>query len=202
MLFGLVHSRVSTRASLSLCAERAWLILFHGELLETGGRQSFQCLCAHLPLGEGGALRELIAHERLDVLGILAWHLERQQESGRALRTSNTSASCATSGRAVWHLRPRQNRWCRRSCAWRYSTSWQRRAPRHRWRSGQECSWPPRTSLHKPEVSVVTTLSKVEASLIVTFFTVSASDCKISSSWSSSYTIAQSASRTTSCTIT
>ena len=49
-------------------------------------------------------------------------------------------------------------------------------------------------------VSVVSTLSKAEASLIVTFFAVSAPDCEVSSSRSSSYTMAQSASRTTSCT--
>ena len=51
------------------------------------------------------------------------------------------------------------------------------------------------------QVGVVTTLSKVEASLIVTFSMGSTSDCEISSSWSSWYTMAQSASRTTSCII-
>ena len=39
---------------------------------------------------------------------------------------------------------------CRRICSFRCSVSRQRRAPQRRWRSDQECSWPPRTSLHKP----------------------------------------------------
>ena len=51
------------------------------------------------------------------------------------------------------------------------------------------------------QVGVAATLSKVEASLIVTFSTGSASDCEIFSSWSSSYTVAQSTARTTSCII-
>ena len=50
-------------------------------------------------------------------------------------------------------------------------------------------------------VSIVLALCEVEASWIVAFFTGSASDCEISSSRSTSYTMAQSALRTTSCTI-
>ena len=49
----------------------AQLIFLHGELLETGVHQCFQCLCAHLSLGED----ELVADERLGFLGILGWHL-------------------------------------------------------------------------------------------------------------------------------
>ena len=44
-------------------------------------------------------------------------------------------------------------------------------------------------------------LSKVEVSLFIAFITGSTSDCEITSSRSSSYTVAQSASRTTSCII-
>ena len=78
------------------------VILLHGELLETGVNQCFQCLCAHLLGGEDDALRELVADERLGFLGILGrCTSEKQQKSGRALRTSSVSASCITSRRAV-----------------------------------------------------------------------------------------------------
>ena len=77
------------------------LIFLHGELLETGVNQCFQCLCAHLLLGEDDALRDLVPTSALTSSVLLRCTSERQQKSGRALKSSSISASCITSRRAV-----------------------------------------------------------------------------------------------------
>ena len=53
----------------------AQLILFYGELPETGVHQCFLCLRAHLLLGENDMLREPVASERLDSLGTRVWRI-------------------------------------------------------------------------------------------------------------------------------